>query len=286
MLDGVRAARISYVSLQFTTSRVPHRMLLRSPRHPLLLALLICAAAAGGCTDLPTGPGAFQLEAEGTLWTAVVAPADLPSPGSWLGGVAAGTQVEETVVRVTAMQQASRSLRSGGDAPRADSLVAEAASLALAAGPQPSRPTLIRAILAVDGWQRDVRESVDLERVPELAAAVERVELEREAAAEALSEGRDEEAAVRLTVAAEWARSWSPEGVALRVLDRVEARLGGDADLGDRARHLVHSARHELVAGEPLRAVQRALYALQIADGQALSEPEDDGPARCGEYSC
>ena len=258
------------------------------PRHRLLAALAVCSFAAGACTDLPTGPGAFQLEAGGTLWTAVVAPSDLPTIGSWLRYAPAGPETQALSAQVSELERESRHARASGDVGRADALTINAAQLALEAASGAARPSLIRGLLAVDGWQRDVRESVQLEGAPELAAAVERVEREREAAAEALSEGRDEEAAVRLAVAAEWARSWSPEGVALRVLERVEARLMEDegADGSSRARHLVHSARHELVAGEPLRAVQRALYALQIADGQALSEPEDETRSRCGQYGC
>ena len=124
--------------------------------------------------------------------------------------------------------------------------------------------------------------------MPELAAALERVEQERDAASEAMSDGRDEEAAVRLTLASEWARAWGPEGVALRVLDRVEERLAQTSAEGgaERARHFVLSARQELSEGESLRAVQRALYALQLADGQGLSEPEDDTRPRCGEFGC
>lgn len=258
------------------------------PRRRLLAALFLCATAAGACTDLPTGTGAFQLEAEGTLWTAVVVPSDLPTMASWLRYAPPGSETEAASRRVAELQEESRRVRAAGDLGRADALTAEAAELALGMRSAPARASLIRGMLAVDGWQRDVRESIQLERAPELAAAVERVERERDAAAEALSEGRDDEAAVRLTVAAEWARSWSPEGVALRVLERVEARLGEDdeAEGAARARHLVHSARQELVAGEPLRAFQRALYALQIADGQALSQPEDEARAPCGEYGC
>lgn len=262
------------------------RSLSRRSLPTALTALLALFAAA--CTDLPTDAGAFQLEADGTLWTAIATPTDLPSAATWLRYAPSGPDGEAATARVAELQRDARRARASGDSERADALTVEAMEVVARGMDAPGRGTLIRGMIAVDGWQRAVRETVVLDRVPELAAALDRVEQEREAASDALSEGRDVEAAIRLTLASEWARAWGPEGVALRVLDRVEERLAQESGEGgaERARHFVRSARQELAEGESLRAVQRALYALQLADGQGLSSSDDDARPRCGEFAC
>ena len=55
-----------------------------APRSATWLALSATLALQAACSDLPTGSDSFQLEADGELWTAVVAPAGLPTAETWL----------------------------------------------------------------------------------------------------------------------------------------------------------------------------------------------------------
>jgi hypothetical protein len=54
----------------------------------------------------------------------------------------------------------------------------------------------------------------------------------------------------------------------------------------DRARRLVQGSRLELRTGDPLRALERALYALQLADGAQVTGRSADVPGECGEEGC
>ncbi|HEX6927008.1 MAG TPA: hypothetical protein VF167_16415 [Longimicrobiaceae bacterium] len=245
-------------------------------------------SVTAGCKDLPTGTDSFQLEADGQLWTAVVAPSDLPTAASWLAYGKDPTAAPE----VAALESEAARARIEGDSQRAQELLAEAAARAVRSmtsdpGPRP----FLSAVAALEEWDRTVRSEVDLQRAPELAFAVELVARERESARDAYLRGDARTAALLLTRAADRVREWSPQGVALRVLDRAVASLGErgkDGPHAERIEHLVRSAREELMHGTPLRAVQAAVYALQLADGQGMPEPAIPAEARapCGEYSC
>jgi hypothetical protein len=66
--------------------------------------------------------------------------------------------------------------------------------------------------------------------------------------------------------------------VGLRLLASAEARLnaGGRSDPNaKRARSLLIGAREGLAAGDSIRALRRAVYALQLLDGQPAPEPVD-----------
>jgi hypothetical protein len=65
--------------------------------------------------------------------------------------------------------------------------------------------------------------------------------------------------------------SMAPAAVADRLLVHAESRLAeraaGDAD-AERALRLLRHAREALADGDEVRALRRALYALQLADGK------------------
>lgn len=262
---------------------------LRRPAALPALALVLLALPA--CEDLPTGADAFQLEADGELWTAVVPPADLPTAATWLRFAdPAAPHVGAVAAEVEGLYARAARARALGELTEADALLSEAAASAVGVMQTVPRPGIFLAgVASLGGWERSVRSGVDLTRAPALAAAVTAVERDREAVELALREGDPRAAALHLTLASERVRAWGPQGVALRVLGRVEAHLASAARSpaeAERAAHLVQSAREELLNGEPLRAVQRALYALQLAGGNELREiPAEEHPA-CGEYAC
>lgn len=255
-------------------------------------ATLLLAALVTACTDLPTGSETFQLEADGELWTAVLPPADLPSPATWLAYADAGSlQAQAAAVAVEELFARATEARVEGNAAVADALLEQAAERAVAVLPDgaPGPGVLLSGVATLEGWERRVRLGVDLDRAPALAEAAQAVGRDREAVEAALLNGDLRTAALRLTRASERVRGWGPQGVALRALERVEAHLAAEARSPrevERATHLVQSARAELVGGQPLRAVQRAIYALQLASGGALHEVPEAELRACGEYSC
>lgn len=257
-------------------------------------ALVLCLPAllvATACTDLPTGADSFQLEADGELWTAVIAPEGLPTAETWLEFAATeSAEGAAATEAVTSLRAAALAARAAGDLRAADAFLLEAVQRSIEVMTiDPGPGIFLSGAASLDGWERSVRSEVDLSRAPRLSATVEQVARDREAAQAALRDGDPQQAALHLTRAAERVRGWDPQGVALRVLGRVEARLAAEARSpgeGERAAHLVQSAREELLNGRALRAVQRALYALQLAGGNELREiPPEDAPS-CGEYSC
>jgi hypothetical protein len=259
----------------------------RSRRLPLALLSLGLAAA---CTDLPTGADAFQLEADGQVWVAVVPPADLPDAASWLEYSPEGADPFGLRQEVAALQAEARRARVVGDPERADQLLGEAMHLAVdAMTADPDVEVFRRGTQALASWRRSVQAGVELERTPALRATVEAVARDAEAVDAAVGEGDFRRAATRLTEAGERVRRWSPDGVALQVLERVEAHLAAAARSPqemERTAHLMTGAREELVGGDPLRAMQRALYALQLAGGSELREIPVEERSRCGEYDC
>jgi hypothetical protein len=262
------------------------------PRRAASASLLVIACAAlSACTDLPTGTESFQLDADGELWTAVVPPADLPSPATWLAYVAAESpEGMAAALEVSTLEADAMRARALGQLDRARDLNAAAALRAVEAMEvSPGPAVFVAGVASLESWMRSVRAGVDLTRVPALVAALEAVELDRVAVEEALRSGDEPVAALHLTRAAERVRDWAPQGVALRVLGRVEQHLAAAARSPgeiERATHLVQSARQELIAGNALRAVQRALYALQLAQGSELREIPVLERASCGEYAC
>lgn len=292
LLDSSLRSRVFFcyhtaVSTRHICCMIPHSALRRGCRAALCLALLTPIA----CADLPTGPEAFQLQADGEFWTAIVPPPGLPSIDSWLQQLPEESPVTtEIAEQVAALRAEASEARTRGDLQRADELLLEATQRALAAmDGAPGQRTLLTGIASLASWDRSLRMEIDLSRTPALAATVEAVAEDRAAADAALKGGDPHLAAVHLTRGAERIRHWAPTGVALQVLSRVDTHLANTALApggGGRTAHLVESARYELLNGNPYRAVQRALYALQLASGQELYEIPEDETSRCGEYTC
>lgn len=264
---------------------------LRVLRRGRIAALSVALLAPVACADLPTGPEVIQLQADGEFWTAIVPPAGLPSIDSWLDSLPQGHPDAVALAdQVATLRAEAGEARSRGDFERADELLFQATRQVVEGMDQPpATRALLTGLASLDSWERSLHADIDLSRTPALAATVTAVAEDRAAADAALRAGDDRTAAALLTRGAERIRLWAPTGVALQVLNRVDARLASaalSAGINDRTAHLVESARYELLNGNPYRAVQRALYALQLASGQQLYEIPPDETARCGEYTC
>jgi hypothetical protein len=219
----------------------------------------------GGCLDAPTGPGALQQIAGGEAWIAIEEPRALPSLQTWRGYAAPEAREE-----MDALAAAARDARRRGSLDRAAELERAAIGVALGSLERtPATRVIDDAIGAIDAWLARVGGSVDTRVYPEVAVSLRRVAVSRQIAHRALAAGDTSAALAELAMAAEAIRSHAPTQVALRVLERSEARLR-ERDLSGssmrRALHLVRSAREELTSGDPERALRRALYALQLAD--------------------
>jgi hypothetical protein len=254
---------------------------------------VLCVSLMGAqtsCTDLPTGADSFQLEADGQLWVAVLPPEGLPDAATWLAYTSPGAAPFALRAEIAEIEEQARRARVSGDAERADALLTGALRRSVEAmAVDPGRGFFAERRAALDSWRRSVQAGVEIDRAPALRATLEAVERDGAAVDAALEAGDYRAAAMRLTVAAERIRRWSPDGVAAQVLERVETHLAAAARTPqelERTAHLVDGARQELLGGNPLRAMQRALYALQLAGGSELHEIPVLERSRCGEYAC
>lgn len=251
----------------------------RAARLSMRVVPLALAALGGACIDSPTYPGALHWLADDEAWVAVLPPDLLPTATAWARASRAPGDTA-LVRRVSDLESAAVATLWGGDVTGAT--VRRAEIVSALASVQVVDPALVRdASFAVDLWMGRVRDQVVVEEGTPLAAAVDTVSQLRDAAALALSEGDSIAGTVALIDAGERIRAWSPTVVAVRVLGRAEKRVAelppGNPD-GDRARHLIRSSTEAIRSGEPLLALQRALYALQVASGQRL-DPAGVGSA-------
>lgn len=210
----------------------------------------------------------MQQIAGGEAWIAVPAPAGLPDLATW-----SPLLPEESGARMRAgaLTASAKAARYDGDLEHADELDREAVRTVVRAITTTPEPGVVSgAMAALARWSDAVGEDVDPRVYPEVAAS-RAVVAEAVAAAEtALASGDTASAVLRIADAAAEVRSHTPAAVALRVLGRAESRLRASAPprpVLERAVHLIRSARHELVDGDPSRALRRALYALQLAGG-------------------
>ncbi|HEX6746606.1 MAG TPA: hypothetical protein VF092_04865 [Longimicrobium sp.] len=247
------------------------RQSLRRPT-TLLSALALCGALAA-CGDAPTLPTSFAQEAGGKTWVAVTPPAGMPDARSWLAYTSRplAAQLREMT------QQAARARRAGM---LEAALEMEGQATRLAASfvtTDPAAPKVMGAIGAVREWEHRAQDRLRAGDYPELAAALSTVAAHRAAAELALSQGDRKTAVLRLADAADAARPFAPQAVALDLVARAEARIDGDPsptpDLR-RARLLLRLAREAMATGDQTRAMKRAWYALQIVDAH------DGGGAR------
>ena len=258
----------------------------RSSRRPLRrlaarLALAALGLAAGGCADAPTFPAALQWLADGEEWVAVLPPAGLPQAADWARF--AGEEEAPALAKELASVETSVALAlSHGDVAGAARLRADAVLLlGRSIRRAPDAAILHDGATAVDLWGARVRETVKVEQAPALAAALDTIAATRTRAALALESGDSVAAALALLDAGERIRSWSPMVVAVRLVDRAEARVGAlptGTLAATRARHLLLSSRQALRSGDPMRAMQRAIYALQLAAGQQMADAPADTP--------
>lgn len=252
-------------------------------------ALLLAGLAA--CSDAPTMPPALQQLAGGEEWVAMRAPADLPRVETWMPYLDRSTAPgQQAAARVRELTRLADAARRQGQVERTGELVREAERVAvLALSRAPDERVLRRALGALDAWGQRVRDQVDTERAPQLARAADEVARARVAASAALTRGDTTGAVLHISAAAEQIRAYTPAEVALRVLARAEERLRTGAVQGprvERALHLLDSARQELIGGDPGRALQRALYALQLAEGAEMHDaPREPDPA-CPDWQC
>jgi hypothetical protein len=240
-----------------------------------LLGSLLGLALLSGCHDSPTLPDAIQRLAGGEEWVAVSAPQELPRLETWLpylsreseGGRAAYRRVRE-------LDRLSQAAQREGRLTVAGELRREAQRVAVVAlERQPDARVVQRALHSIEFWCDRVAAQVELRAGSELGEAHAQVMAARTLATEQLLRGDTASAVLLIAAAAERIREHTPEAVALRVLQRAQERLDPtalEADAADRAGHLLGNARQELISGDPRRALQRALYALQILEGNEL----------------
>jgi hypothetical protein len=234
------------------------------------LAVLLLAA----CDDGPTGPTSYVQHAAGGDWVAVMEPVGLPRVETWLpyidGGTVAGAAVRE-------MRERARQFRLAGrveEALQMEDEMMRFASRALTRTPEPAR--LLASAAALDTWVDRARARLETGSYPELAAAAASVALLADSARGSLAAGDTGRAVLQLTRGAGTAREHAPLAVGLRLMGAVEARLAagaGESAGVRRARHLLADARDGLATGDSLRALRRAVYALQLLDAEGISVP-------------
>lgn len=245
------------------------------------IGLLLCASALAllaGCKDAPTGPEALRLAAGGREWLAISAPADLPTSATWMPYLMKqGAAGRELGGMVRGMEKEAEREQLEGHFARATSIRREAESLAVSALRTPPSPdVLLESAGAVDRWLQRV-EAVGLE-VALVSATVDSVRARRAAATQALEAGDSLGAVRELMAASSQIRRWSPFEIAARALDRAEVGVEAMKEKSParaRARHLAMSSRQELRRGDPLRALERALYAIQISGGAEIDAPTE-----------
>jgi hypothetical protein len=242
--------------------------------HPLRraapLAALMLLVGLAACEDSPTAPGVFTHSAEGQLWAALAVPAGTPTVRTWMPYVRAD-EVAAVTRSVRELNAEADRLRRQGAIDAAGQKEVEAALLAARSLAHAPPPHLLNGVVgAIENWSTRARLVAESGVYPEAEEALREVQGYRAAAAAALLEGDTATAVVELTTAAGVVRSLAPAAVASRVVARAELRLrdqaATDADAA-RALRLLRNAREALAAGDELRAFRRAMYALQLAEG-------------------
>lgn len=246
-------------------------------------------ALLAACVDAPTAPQALQLAAGGREWLAIAAPKDLPTADTWIPFLmrqdAAGREAAD---RVRRMEEQAEQSQLEGEFAQASSLRRAAADLAVSSlSAAPSADVVLEATGSVDRWLERV-DTAGLARVI-VAATVQSVRAGRVAAAASLQAGDTIQAIRQIAGVSEEIRRWSPSEIAWRALQRAELGVLAMRENGtakSRANHLARSAREELRTGDPLRALERSLYAIQVAYGAQLAGTLADRPQQCDGAGC
>ncbi|HEX2079555.1 MAG TPA: hypothetical protein VHG08_17650 [Longimicrobium sp.] len=249
----------------------PLQMLFRFQRRALAASAALLLLAA--CDDGPTGPTSYVQHAAGGVWVAVAEPAALPRVETWLPYVGEG----QAAATLREMRDRAARARSAGRVEEAMALEDEMmrfAAVSLSRAPEPAR--LLAAAAALDQWVERSRARLALGSYPELAASTLRVGAQADSARGALARDDAAGAVQHLTRGTLAAREHAPVAVGLRLMAAVEARLAGGAEESAgvrRARHLLADAREGLATGDSVRALRRAVYALQLLDAEGIAVP-------------
>lgn len=250
--------------------------MLRSPRRAARLLALASVLVLAACEDGGTGPTSYVHAVAGGAWVAVAEPEGMAGADTWLPWLAEnGT----AVARVRALRDEAGRARSAGradDAQRLDDAALRLASVSLARTPDPVRGVLV-PLAALDSWTDRARARLETGRYPQLDAAASAVAASADAARQSLAAGDTAVAVAHVAEGTLAARRHSPLGVGLRLLASVEGRLGprqpGESADMRRARDLLTGAREALATGDSLRAMRRAVYALQLLEAEGVELP-------------
>lgn len=239
----------------------------RRARLAAALALTLLAA----CEDAPTGPTSFVQHAAGGTWVAVAEPVGLPRADAW-------TPFVDSAAAATLREMRDRASRARSAGRVEEALAIEAGMMELAARSlvrAPDAARLLSGAAALDAWVDRARARVETGSFAALDAAARAVAAQSDSARAALAAGNAEQAVLHLTRGTVQAREHAPMAVGLRLMAAVEARLAsaGESDGVRRARHLLADAREGLATGDSVRALRRAVYALQLLDAEGIAVP-------------
>ena len=244
------------------------RSLRRALAAPAALLLLLAA-----CEDGPTAPTSYVQHTAGGAWVAVVEPAGMPRAETWLPYVGAESPAAGPLRQ---MRDRAAAYRTAGRVEAALALEAEMMRIAgssLTRMPEPGR--VLAAAAALDAWVDRARARLETGSHPELAAAAASVAALADSARAALDAGEPAAAVRHVTRGAISAREHAPLAVGMRLMAAAEARLAGAGEGAGvrRARHLLADAREGLATGDSLRALRRAVYALQLLEAEGIAVP-------------
>jgi hypothetical protein len=232
------------------------------------LAVLCAAAllAVSACDGGPTAPTSYVQVAGGQAWVAVAEPRGLPRAETWLPYLSPAHRAGVDALRVRA--QRARAAGQPEEALRLEAQALREAAAGVARAPDAGR--MLGALAALEAWTDRARARLELGAHPELAAAAASVAARAQAARAALDAGHTAAAVRHLSEGTLGAREQSPMAVGLRLLASAEARLQARAASGAaerNARALLLGARAGLASGDSIRALRRAVYALQLLEG-------------------
>jgi hypothetical protein len=239
---------------------------------PARLAALAAVLLLAACEDAPTAPTSYVQQAAGGVWVAVTEPAQLPRVDTWLPYIGAETPAAGALRE---MRDRAARFRTAGrveDALRLEDEMMVFAARSLTRPPDPAR--LLAGVAALDEWADRAHARLQTGSYPELSAAVAIVTAEAQEARARMAAGDTGRAVLHVTRGAVAAREQAPVAVGLRLMAAVEAALAGGAGESAgvrRARHLLADAREGLATGDSLRALRRAVYALQLLDAEGIT---------------
>lgn len=251
--------------------------MLRSPLRGALAALASLLLLAA-CDDGPMAPTSYVQQTAGGAWVAVMEPVGLPRVETWMPYIDAGSPAAATLRDMRERAARFRTAARVEEALQLEDEMMGFAARSLTRTPEPAR--MLASIAALEQWTDRAHARLETGSYPELAAAAATVGAHAQAARAALAAGDTGKAVLAVTRGAVAAREHAPLAVGMRLMAAVEARLAAGALDGAgtrRARHLLADAREGLATGDSVRALRRAVYALQLLESQGVAVPP---PAR------